>query len=502
MNTYEFEKLVGMPHVNEPMVLDGGIYDGRGGVLHADGGIIIDKSGTTLCNLTLYGSITVTGRNTVIQNCKIKSDTFAIFASGNDLVIRSNDIDAPGAIMIEPYAQNLLIAQNNTHGDVRIDGAFNCSVVLNKANKMSVEDSTSVYISSNDFEGKVTLLGNNYLLCDNNAASVFDSRDNKNTSGDNVTDVNSLAQHGADEAIPLNMNKELFAGMLRKRTVADADYREPLELNEYIKREAAANHIVIVPPGAYTADSELRIGKECSSSKIYAYGVFSEKTGYGSAYSINDVENLEIHGLTSGYANQACGQVHVLKVVDDRTFLAVTAAGTVDDFGKTNTELFLSEYVSIFKEGHIESFGSYEAERLEDGIIKFTLPENHDKAGKMAKGDILTCRLALPFLRSIYFNNSKNVLVKDTVLYGYSSALGIAVSEDSQNVRLVRCHNTARFAPVIDENTYLKYKALEEKYDISLEVYIDDKGRYRGSAPRLGSMDSTHITRSREELSQ
>ena len=505
MTTQDFEKLVGTPHVSEPIVLENGIYDGHGGVLHADGGIIIDRAGSILRNVTIYGSIAVTGRNAVIQNCKIKADTYAIFASGCDVIIRNNEIDAPSAIMIEPGAQNILIAQNNTHGDVKIDGALNCSVVLNKANKISVESSTSVYLSANDFEGKATLKNNDYLLCDNNAASVFDVSGNKNTNGDNITDVNARAEYGANEDILPHTNKNLFAGMPRKKTVTDADYDEMLDFTEYIKREATSNHIVIIPPGAYAVDREIWLGAECSNCKIYAYGVFTEKTEYAGTYTVSGVENLELHGITTGYAQQSCGQVHVLDVIDDCTFLAITAAGMLDDFGKSDTSRFHAGFVNIFRAGHIEPYGSfggnYEIEKLDGGIMKFKIPENHDKVGKVYKGDILTCRMALPFLRSIYFENCKNVLVKDTVLYGYSSALAIVMSGDSQNVRMVRWHDTAKFSPAIDEATYSKYKALEEKYGVDLEVYIDDRGRWRGSTPRLSSMDSSHITGSREGLS-
>lgn len=505
MNTIEFEKIVGAPHVKEPIILESGLYDAKDGVIHADGGIIIGSGNVTLRNATVYGCITVTGRGAVIQNCKIKSESHAFLVAAVDAVIRQNDIDAPSAILIEPYSENVLIAQNNTHGDIKIDGATNCSVVLNKAKKLTVTDSVSISVAANDFEGKLTLHGNNYLLCDNNAASTLDALGNKNVNGDNLTDENARPDCGVNYDILPHTNKELFVSMTRKTYVADADYDEKLDLLEYIKREAAENHVVIVPPGAYAVEKELWLGAECSNSKIYAYGVFMEKAQeYSACYSVNDVENLEIHGLTAGYARQACGQVHVLDVIDDRTFLAITAAGMVDDFGRTNTELFHPSFVNIFREGHIEPYGSfggnYSVEKLEDGIIKFTLPEDHDKAGKMKKGDILTCRLCLPFLRSIFFNNSKNVLVKDTVLYGYSSALGIVMSGDSQNVRMVRWHDTAKYAPAISEATYDKYRALEEKYGVSLEVNIDNKGRWRGAVPRLSTMDSTHISGSREGL--
>ena len=317
MTTQEFEKIVGTPHVSEPIVLENGIYDGHDGVLHADGGIIISTGNVTLRNATIYGCITVTGRGAVIQNCKIKSESHAFLVAAADAVIRQNDIDAPSAILIEPYSENVLIAQNNTHGDIKIDGATNCSVVLNKAKKLTVTDSVSIAVAANDFEGKLTLHGNDYLLCDNNAASTLDAIGNKNVNGDNLTDENARPDCGVNYDVLPHTNKELFVSMTRKAYVADADYDEQLDILEYIKREAATNHVVIVPPGAYAVDKELWLGAECSNSKIYAYGVFMEKAQeYAACYSVSDVENLEIHGLTAGYARQACGQVHVLDVID------------------------------------------------------------------------------------------------------------------------------------------------------------------------------------------
>ena len=57
MNTIEFEKIVGAPHVKEPIILESGLYDAKGGVIHADGGIIIGAGNVTLRNATIYGCI-------------------------------------------------------------------------------------------------------------------------------------------------------------------------------------------------------------------------------------------------------------------------------------------------------------------------------------------------------------------------------------------------------------------------------------------------------------
>ena len=224
MNTMEFQQIIGAAEVKEPIVLEGGLYDAKGGVIHADGGIIISAGNVTLKNATVYGCITVTGKGAVIQNCKIKSSSYAVLVAAADAVIRQNDIDAPSAITVEPYSENILIAQNNTHGDIKIDASTNCSVVLNKAQRLTVSDSVSIAVSTNDFEGALTLERNDYLICDNNSASSIDAVGNKNTNGGNITDEDARPEYGTNDEILPHTNKELFVSMIRKTAVADADY--------------------------------------------------------------------------------------------------------------------------------------------------------------------------------------------------------------------------------------------------------------------------------------
>ena len=61
--------------------------------------------------------------------------------------------------------------------------------------------------------------------------------------------------------------------------------------------------------------------------------------------------------------------------------------------------------------------------------------------------------------------------------------------------------NTVHSSPVIDKETYDRYKDLEEKYGADLEVYIDEMGRYRGGLPRVGSVDATHISGAQQGFS-
>ena len=54
---------------------------------------------------------------------------------------------------------------------------------------------------------------------------------------------------------------------------------------------------------------------------------------------------------------------------------------------------------------------------------------------------------------------------------------------------------------MIDEETYNKYVAFEEKYGVDLEVYVDEEGRCRGAGPRIGSVDATHMASPSKGLS-
>ncbi len=467
----------------ETVFLESGIYDACGAAIHAEGGIILSEPDTVLCNAVIYGSVSISGTNSVLRGCTVRCDG--------------------AAISVEPSAKNILIAENETDGGISVCGAFNCSLVLNRANSLTVKDSTSVAVAANELSGEVGLYGNNYLICDDNKALLFDLADNQNTNGDNVTDIYARCECGANEDILPHVNKELFIGMPKRRAVLDCG--EVLEFNEYIRREAAKRDVVIVPPGAYEVDSELILETAHSNTKIYAYGVYHEKTDYLNILAFNGAENIELRGLTSGYRGESCGQAHVLEVIDEKSFIIIPSAGWTNDFGKSNLSLYHRAEVNTYREGVIfpwGDLGDYSLERLDDRRLQINLnPNASTMVGRIKKGDVLSCRLAGNNSKSILIVNSHGILLRDCTLYGYAAALAILAYGDNTGMLIERWTDTAKAAPMIDEATYLEYKALEDKYGISLEVFIDGLGRYRGATPRTSSVDATHINASREGLS-
>ncbi len=504
MNTPDLDKALENSS-SEPIVLKSGFYDAKGKTIYADHGLLLSEPDTILRNATIHGAVIMTGSNTVLQNCHVCEDDCAIRISGRNCSVRANQIDAPIAISVEQGAENILLAQNEASGDIRITGAVNCSVVLNRAISLNIENSVSVAVSSSHFKGKASLRSNDYLICDDNIAEEFQSQANSHINGNNITDIYARLDCGANEEILPHVNKELFIGMQKHFTVADASYEEPIGLNDYIRNEAKSKDVVILPPGAYQVEEPLIIEAEHSNTKIYAYGVYQEKKSYGNLLTLKGAENVEICGLTSGYMGESCGQGYVLEIIDERRFVLVPGAGWPNEFGKSNTQIYHRAEVNTYRQGEKYPWGDlgvYEIKHLENGLLELILdPERSPMIGQIRAGDILSCRLAGNNADSVNIIDSNHIHLLDCVLYGYAAALAILSYGNTQNAHIERWTDTVKAAPIIDEEIYHKYKQLEEQYGVSLEVYIDNKGRYRGGTPRTSSVDATHIVGSRQGLS-
>lgn len=498
MNTIEFTNQLGRLHTYEPIHLESGIYDGHGAVIHADGGLFIDSEGVTLKNLTVIGHVSITGHDAIIQKCKIKSEGCAIRSSADGLILRDNDIDCAGNAIEIHGGKNILAARNNTHGNITVSDAYNCVVLLNELNKLSAFGCTSLYVVKNNLHGRIMLSCNTHLLCDGNTASAISSSDNESVNGDNLTDVSYRAPHGAAEELLPHTNKDLFIGMERQTLVRDGATDNALSFNEFIRHTAERSHEVIIPPGAYSVKVPLELSKEHSDTDVYAYGVCQELEEYGPAINLSDVSNLEIHGLTTAYKRQTCGQVYVLEAKDERTLTVIPYAGSVHGFGRSKPDQFSAGFTNVFHAGKPYPWGdfggAYTIDDNGDGTFTVTMTDRSSKIGKVGKGDILACRIAGDNRHGIMIRACHGILFKDTVHYGYAASLAVVASNGSEDVLFYRWHDCAPAAPLIDKETYEMHRSLEEKYGVCLEVYVDGEGRYRGGKPRVCNADATHIT--------
>ena len=498
----------------------------------AERAIISNAVNTTVKDSYLNGADAVTGRadGFAVHNSKIIASNRAITLCGEDVSATNNTAvtqsDTIG-ITVESGSLNSLLAYNVLSGSmtgIKVEGATNTVVLLNSLFDTEAENNTNLYVVENAIGGSLILKNNNYLLADSN--SYADNgrnhtptlENNSNINGDSLMDVNARNEVGAKEELLPHTNKELFLEMQKKSTVKDVAGGTELDLNTYIENNAKNGSVVIVPPGAYltAAGDTMSLTAAMSNTEIYAFGVYNEhdfntnaeylnKKGGNQILTINNAENITVHGITLGYDYQASGQVHVLEKLDNNQILVVPAAGydLEAGFGQSNLDVFHNSYTYKFGAGTLYSAtggsGYTYVNTNDDGtmVLKLSSAASYNA---MNIGDIIVCRMAGDNQHTVGISSSSNVKLKDVILHGYSAALMTVVSGSSTNVSLERVHNTARTPYIIDKKTYDMYAAWEKEYGVDLEIYIDELGRYRGSIPRIGSVDATHVSGSSEGL--
>ncbi len=482
-------------HFSSPLSLESGFYDGRGAILKLDGGMSIMQDNITLKNFVIHGNISVIGANFTIVDCTVRASGTAILSCGEGFIAKNNKIEgAKTAIALEGGAYNSLIAQNEADGDITVTDAFNSSVLLNNAENILMRGNTNAYAAFNSLRGSLSLTDNDFLIADGNICSETVNENNKNHNGDNVTDIHERAEWGALPKNQPHTNRDLFVGMERQTYVRDSALEEALSLDKYLPRMAAENDVVIIPPGAYTADEICVLGNECSNTKIYAYGVYLEKTCKSSVLELRSANNMEIYGLTVGYTLQSCGQAHVLRQISDLEYLIIGSAGKSEDFSKTNTELFSQGAELVPQSGLYTTrmLGKFDITKNTDGTMSFKFLEKmFDET--MIPGDMLICRTKGPNLQTLIVADSDNVFFCDFTLYGYASALAVLGAGTSNNVRFLRHHNLPHSGNIINKATFDRYRALETEYGVDLHISIDSQGRYRGCPAMAGSVDAFHV---------
>lgn len=483
--------------------------------------------------------IVSTGDNLSVQDTRLEVTTVGVSASGNYCTVKNCLVKGAGdtvGISFEKNSENGLIALNvidTAQDSIVLNECFNCVVLLNSAVKVVANNNKNIYVCENKLGGAITLENNKYVLCDantfpnDNKPHPVISKNNSEYNGDNLHNVNERVEYGANEELLPHTNRDLFLDMERRSSVTDISLTKSYSLSNYVRTISRQKSLVIVPPGAYTVDTKIQLEVAHANTTVYGYGVYIEKNGRefvnndgalsqdGTIFAVYNSQNVTVKGVTFGYNFQSAGQIHILEKLENYRFRVIGNAGYVNDFYQTDNTMFSSS-IYCYKKGEFRpwfSLSGYAVEkdangnviRDEDGafIISIASLNNADPNriyNLMEVGDIFACRLSADNSRSISLQGS-NILMKDCVLYGYSSALGIVAGGRSKGVRLERLHNTAHSQPVIDQATYEKYLDLEAKYNVDLEVSIDEENRYRGGYPRQGSVDATHITGASEGVS-
>ena len=408
----------------------------------------------------------------------------SLTVSENGCLIKNSVIH--GSLTLKD-AKNCLVANTQIDGDVVLENCFNCVILLSGAFNITASGCKNIYVVNNTARGGITLTENEYVICDKNVFEYVMEVDNIGVNGDSVTEIYDRAECGALRRLQPHTNKDQFIEMERKSEI------DSLSVADYIKTEAESFDTVIIPPGVYTVSDTFEL-EGFENKDIYAYGVCIEMTCYKPIIEIKRFENVNICGLTLSYSVQSCGQIHVLEQIDEKTLVAVSAAGLDDEFGKTDTARFSAGFTDVFRAGEIYPWGTtgggYDIEKNGDGTFTVTLKT---LVGEIHAGDALVCRMGGANKHTLRINDSQNLNFCDLVLYGYAAALAVVGGGRNNDVTFTRWHNTNKSAPVIDREDYYRYKYLEEQYGVNLGVSIDSEGRYRGTTPLVGSVDATHV---------
>ena len=453
-------------------------------------------------------------KGTILKYCRLQGEGTGIAAAAEDGVYTYNtlSLNKQGVgFDLQSRSLNLLVGMNIIRGaeiSITLNGVKNTAVVKNGMISAVAENSHAIYICDNEMGGRLTAKSNAYILADGNAYPQDGythaplCADNTYPSGDTLLDVNARLAAGADETLLPQVDKDLFLGMERKEVVRE--YGASRAVYSYMMDCAKTDEVVLVPPGKYTTNREYgNFREEHGNTTIYAYGVYIEapvsdtKKNYGiGQLRVFYLSDFTLKGVSIGYEQPSAGQAYVLDKETNGYVRIVASAGMWQEFIDSAPDYFNTVNIGIQRAGTFYPIGDFNAysnavRKNSDGTMTIRLqPEAFEV---VEEGDILTCRIASGEYTT-QVTECENVTFRDMTVYGYSGGFAFYESRNRTGVTYYRVLNTVKPAPVIDEETYNRYVAYEDKYGVNLEVSVDGEGRYRGGIPRIGSVDATHAS--------
>ena len=482
-------------------------------ILATGDGLAIESVATA----TIYDSVIVAGgtglsaggTDVFVENCLINAPAGGVAITADDSRVWYStvrgDIKAEGTT-------NLLVAENHIYGtpvSVKVTGAHNSVVLLNRMMGATVEESTSIFVADNAMGYDLAASSVNYLLGNNNTlgekAAVRLSAVT-NQSGNTLNDVDARLEVGANEDLLPKQNKDAFVGMTRKETVRERDLASDRPIHMYLEEEAKRTTTVILAPGAYsyTGVIHFRTGT-LPNTTVYAYGTLAERADYhNSNISVSDTKNLTIKGIATGHPMNSSGNTIVVAKREGKYIDVIAGAGMVKDWTDSSYYNFsgLSGGIYGYRYGHNEPYADMGFQQIvgynaQTGIITMALSAS--TYNLIEVGDSITCRggngaVAIAVVRS------ETPTFEDVTVYG---AGGFAFNDSLNTGKSLTLHRvwvTTAAAPVITEEEYNTYLGYEEQYGVDFGVMIDDNGYYRGSPHRMSSIDATHSSHCKEGI--
>ncbi len=463
---------------------------------------------------TLSG-ITATAEDALyIGDCRIVGGTGSAVASvtDNTEIRRATVIAGRDAAVTLGECRNVLVAASVIRGgekSVSLTGTDNASLTLNSLGTVMSANGRHIYLVDNTLGGRLTLSDNDHLLADGNrfpSGAELDMIGNTNTNGDTVTDVNARPAAGANEDLLPHVDRDWFLGEERKEQVYDPD--GSMELGQYIMAHAATDGIIILAPGAYKTTSAIDLGREHSGTRIYAYGVFSERAAEAPAgvskyepfdnhFDLDYAENITVKGGTYGYEAAGHAQAYVIEKLDGNRIRLKAAAGFLPDVGLSNTALFnRTTYGYRAGEPYFYLDTHHSAATLEaNGTVVMTL--GAADYNRVLVGDVITTRPSHG-TAPVSTDYSKNIVYQDMTVFATMASVCFHEYYNQNAVTYFRVADTYRSGAVISQEDYNAYKALEAEYGIATEVWYDDvHDCYRGPAFRNSSCDGVHVVASK-----
>lgn len=477
--------------------------------LRAVGDIAVDSAANDLFLLDSYlEGKTVAVRDSAaslgvfVRRSYVKSEKlgFSLTSTAADIRATVITVAAHGiGLLTGEGTRDLLVAENLFRGaqlSCKLNKATNASVLFNSVTNILAEQNTNLYLTDNTVSGELSLHGNNYIIADRNATVAADritQSENTNTNGDALTDEDARLDVGADWNLLPHINKELFVGTNRLPYIRNEE-RAELTIDQAICN--SADKRTIVAPGAYVTNFTMNFDNGDSGRSVYAYGVLAERTSYGgTSVSISALSNLSIYGLTFDHTENSMGQAVVVAKDDaSKTVTLVAGAGMLPDWTDSTYYNWQDRYGAFYgyradtpyPYADMGCSSCVYNEKNGTMTIKMNTSANYER---IIVGDSI-CIRGLGN-GSVSINGSKGVLLEDFTLLG-GAGFGLHETDCIGQNTYYRCAITPGYPAIIDEDTYARYSELEETYGVDFGIYVDEQGRYRGTTPKVSTVDATH----------
>ena len=430
------------------------------------------------------------------ENCVVRGDRTAMVLGGADSAVWystfSGSLEAGGE-----GAQNLLVALNvfENLGGVVYETTHNSVILFNSLETVTVRNSTNAYVCNNALFGKLEMNTVNYALANGNKMPTANVvlTGVKNHNGDSITDVNARADAGVNEDLLPHINKDAFINMERKDAVVTFD-GNTRSLSDYITEKAASNGYIIIAPGAYTCNSVIKLAN-INNFYVYAYGVLYEG-GWMGAFNVSGCAEVGFYGMTvDGQINHNGHMIVVSVNTESNTAIAIPGAGMLKDWNDPKYSLLNIEgggNVSMaYREGSSYPYADIGFTYVYSSVTGYTsITGSASNIAMLRPGDVLTMRGSSGNVATLA-GNKGNVIFEDvSVLSGAMRCFWDHNSDEGTTLNRVVVIPGA--AKKIDEATYEQYLTYEERFGVSMGIYVDEWGNYRGMTPTTVTADSTH----------